>query len=891
MDVIRFVLIGLGAGGLYALVAQGMVLIYRGSGVLNFAQGAFVMVGAYVYYAVSVQGGQPLWVGLLAATAAGAVLGGLVHLVIMRRMRHASALLRVVATLAVLMVLQSVAVLVFGVDIVSVPSLLPTESVELLPGALVGIDRMILLLLGAASTAILWAVHRYTAFGRATSAVAENQRAAASLGHSPDRIATINWAVGSGLAALAGAFIAPITFLQPTQLALLVIPALAVGLVANFTSFPMVFAAALGLGVVESLMTRYVTVPGLAQSVPFVIVVVVLVLRGRALPLRSHVLDRLPAVGSGRIRLVPTLVTFAVLVLLLTQVFSVRWVDAFTVSMGLAVLCLSVVLIVGYAGQLSLAQYVLAGIGAFAAAWLMARAGWGFLPAAVAAIVATMVVGLLVALPALRTRGINLAIATLGLAVVLYAVVLNNFDISGGTTGLKVPPISLFGLDLNAIRHPQRYAVGAAVLLFVVAVALLNVRRGAAGRRMLAVRSNERAAAALGVSVFGVKLHAFAAAAGVAALAGIMLAFRSSNVVSAQFATFPSITVVAMTVVGGVGLVGGGIIGSTLLPGGVTTRILSGVDGLDAWLPLISGIVLLWILVTEPSGLWRMNVALVRRFLPARTPAAGVLDAAPADIERVPERILQVEGLRVTFGGVVAVADAGFEVRPGEVHGLIGPNGAGKTTVIDAVTGFVATAAGRVRLGDRDVTGWSPRRLAGAGLGRSFQSVELFDDLTLRENLAVACDRWSVWRYLTDFVAPGRIRLTGPALVAAREFDLAADLERQPTELSMGRRRLAAIARAAAASPSVLLLDEPAAGLSDAEARHLAALLRRLAADWGMGILLVEHNIDMVLAACDRVTVLTGGSVLVSGLPDEVRHDPRVLEAYLGSAAPADAPV
>ena len=499
-------------------------------------------------------------------------------------------------------------------------------------------------------------------------------------------------------------------------------------------------------------------------------------------------------------------------------------------------------------------------------------------------------------MPALRTRGINLAIATLGLAVVLFNVVLNNFEYSGGTSGIRVPSVTLLGLDLNAIRHPERYAVFAAVVLFAVAIALLNLRRGAAGRRLLAVRSNERAAAALGISVYGVKLFAFAAAAAIAALAGIVLAFRSSAVISAQFATFPSITAVAVTVVGGVGLVGGGIMGSTLLPGGLGSELLSEIEGIDAWLPLISGLILLWILVREPSGLWAVNVhaahrvgALMRRALPARprkpvpVPAPEPPAGETAAVERVPALTLRVDGLRVTFGGVVAVADAGFEVRPGEVHGLIGPNGAGKTTVIDAVTGFVAPAGGRVRLGDTDVTGWSPRRLASAGLGRSFQSVELFDDLSLRENLAVACDRWSPWRYLVDFVLPGRVRLTGPALAAAREFELQAEMEQKPAELSMGRRRLAAIARAVAASPSVLLLDEPAAGLSDAEAQHLARLVRKLAAEWGMGVLLVEHNIDMVLAACDRVTVLAAGAVLVSGTPDEVRDDPMVLEAYLGT--------
>lgn len=906
MDVIRFVLIGLGAGALYALVAQGMVLVHRGSGVLNFAQGAFVMVGAYVSYAASVRGGLPLVVGLLLAAAAGLVLGAVVHLLILRNMRHSSPLLRVVATLAVLMVLQAATVLVFGVDIVSVPSLLPTTVVEPIPGATVGLDRLVLFAIGLGSTVVLWAVYRYTAFGRATSAVAENQRAAASLGHSPDRIATINWAAGAGLAALAGAFVAPITNLQPTQLVLLVIPALAVGLVANFSSFPVVFAAAIGLGVLEALMARYVEIPGASASVPFVVVIVMLIVRGRGLPQRSHVLDRLPGVGSGRVRPVPVLVLFVVLVLLLTVVLPIRWVDAFTLSMGFAVLCLSVVLVVGYAGQLSLAQYVLAGIGAFVAARLMVSLGWGFLPAALASIAITMLVGLVVALPALRARGINLAIATLGLGVVLYNLVLNNFQLSGGTSGLPVRSISVFGLDLTAIRHPELYAVGAAVLLFAVGIGLLNLRRGATGRRLLAVRSNERAAAALGVSVVGVKLFAFAAAAGLAALAGIMLAFRSTTVISAQFAVFPSVTAVAVTVVGGVGLVGGGIIGSTMLPGGVGSMLLSEVEGLDTWLPLLSGLLLLWILVREPSGLWQLNVDLVRRIGARlrRAPAPGnataenaatppaAEHAAPGDAlgEPVEPAVLHVEGLRVTFGGVVAVADARFEVRPCEVHGLIGPNGAGKTTVIDAVTGFVPQAAGVVRIGEQDITGRSPRRIAAAGVGRSFQSVELFDDLTIRENLAVAADRWTWWRYLTDVVAPQATDLPPAARAAADAFGLHAELDRRPTELSMGRRRLAAIARAVAASPSVLMLDEPAAGLSDAEARHLAGLVRTLAADRGMGVLLVEHNIDMVLAACDRVTVLTAGSVLVSGTADQVRHDPRVLEAYLGTPDPGEDP-
>ncbi|MGW1546878.1 ABC transporter permease subunit [Streptomyces sp. NPDC002346] len=891
MDILRYVLIGLGAGALYALIAQGLVLVYRGSGILNFAQGGFVMVGGYAYYQAVVGFSLPRWLGLVFAVVVGAILGTLVQLLILKPMKEASALLKVISTLAVLMVLTSGAVLLYGSDLKAAPSLLPTGGIQVAPDVYVGADRMILFLLGAVSTAALWFVYRRTMFGRATGAVAENVRVAASLGHSPERIATVNWALGAALSALAGALVAPITYLQPQVLAMLVIPALAVGLIANFSSFPIVFASAIGLGVVESLMGRYVSAPGWSASVPFIIVVVVMVLRGRGIPLRSHVLDRMIDVGSGKVRIIPTLIVSAAMAWLVTSVFDTAWTNAVTVTIGFAILCVSIVLVTGYAGQLSLAQYVLAGFGALVAARLVADWEWPFLAALVGAVVVTALVGVLVALPALRTRGINLAIVTLGLAVVIYNIVLSNSDYSGGTSGVVVPPIQIFGLDVSGLLTPDRYAIMAFVLLVIVAVGVLNLRRGAVGRRLLAVRSNERAAASLGVSVFGAKLFAFGAAAGIAAIAGVVLTFRSFSVVTVNFDTFNSVVVVAMTVVGGAGYVGGGVMGGTLMPSGVGSELLSGIHSIESWLPLISGLMLLVILVQNPSGLWQVNVGLVkgiahklRRNKAEPTADAEDIGAAEAvKAEPVAPKRLSVSGLRVRFGTVVAVSDATFVVEPGTVHGLIGPNGAGKTTVIDAVTGFVPSdAGGTVDLDGTDLTRLSPQRRLKSGLGRSFQSLELFEDLTLRENLAIASENWSPVKYGADFVRPGRIQLNGAALAAAREFNLLDELDFRPGELSMGHRRLAAIARAVASTPSVLCLDEPAAGLSDPEAQHLAVLLRRLAKDWGMGILLVEHNIDMVLAACDEVTVLTAGAVLVNGTPDEVRNDPRVLSAYLG---------
>jgi sulfate-transporting ATPase len=756
---------------------------------------------------------------------------------------------------------------------------------------------MLLLVIGVATMLVLWALYRYTRFGRITSAVAENQHAAATLGHSPDVIATGNWALGGALAALAGCLIAPITFLQPTSLSLLIVPALAAGLIAGFSSFPIALAGALVIGVAESLMGRYVQEPGWGASVPFIAVIVVLVVRGRGLPLRSHVLDRLPAVGSGNVRPVPTLILFLVMALLLVQLFPVRWVDAFSVTMIFVILCMSVVVVTGLAGQLSLCQYVLAGVGALTAARLSASWGWSFPLAVGGAMAVTMALGAVVALPALRTRGLNLAIVTFGMATVIYALVLNNSEYTGGDTGIRVKPPTFFGWSINPIRHPERYAFITLSTLFLAALMLCNIRRGAVGRRLIAVRSNERAAAAAGVNVYSAKVYAFVVASALASVAGVLSSFRNTNVLAGSFSVFPSINIVGMTVVGGVGSVGGAVFGATLLQGGVGSELLRNFHGIEKYLPLAGGLILLHILRTDQNGLFSMNVHLAKQvskpFVALYHKARRGIVASDAESEptlevdsTIPEmvtpKVLRVEGLTIAFGGVVAVNNVSIEVRPGEVHGLIGPNGAGKTTVVDGITGFVSPRSGRITLDGVEINRWSPRRRARVGVSRSFQSLELFNDLSVAENMAVACDRGHWTKFLTDIVRPGRVKLSSTAIAALREFELEADANAKPDSLPFGRRRMVAIARAVAAGPSVILLDEPASGLGDVESEELARFIRSLAKTRGMGILLIEHNIDLVLSVCDRVTVMATGSVLTAGTPEEVRVDPEVLTAYIG---------
>ena len=240
--------------------------------------------------------------------------------------------------------------------------------------------------------------------------------------------------------------------------------------------------------------------------------------------------------------------------------------------------------------------------------------------------------------------------------------------------------------------------------------------------------------------------------------------------------------------------------------------------------------------------------------------------------------------LYVRYGGVVAVNDVSFTVTPGRITGLIGPNGAGKTSVIDAVTGFTRTAAGSVLLDGQELVGLSATKRARAGLSRSFQSLELFEDATVLDNLRAASDPRDRWSYLRDLVYPVAPPLPGEVVAAIREFRLEDDLLRIVQDLPYGQRRLLAIVRAVATQPSVLLLDEPAAGLSDVETAELAHLVRRLADDWGIAILLVEHDMTFVMSVCDDIVVLDFGTQISAGTPQEIRRDPAVIAAYLGES-------
>ena len=894
-EFLQFAILGLGAGSAYALLAQGIVLVYRGSGVVNFAQGAIAMVGAY--FSLETLQRDHDW-GLVPAFLVATVVAGLIglafQLLVLRWLTNAAPIVRLAATLGLMVILQAGVQQYYGSTPIRVRAFLPDDAYHW-GGVVVQQDRMILLGIAVVSTAALWAWTTFTRVGLAITAAAEHERAAAALGWSPQRLATLTWTVGGALAGAAGILVAPLTGLTPSAFVVIVtVSALAAALLGGFRSFPLTLLGGLLLGVGESLVVLYQdglrdllgmeTLTGVNRAVPFAVILVVLVVRGKGLPLRSHVSERLPKLGSGEIRWAGVILGVLVAVGIIAA--GGDWLRSLTLTLAAAVFLLSIVVLTGFAGQLSLAQYTVGGLGALFAARLVGQAGWPLVPAALVSVVAVIVIGVVFALPALRTRGVNLAVVTLGLGFTIQEMVFNNPTFTGDKLegSVKINQLSLFGLEVTPTRYPERWALLCLVALVLCALMVANLRRSRTGRRLIAVRTNERAAASLGISVFAVKIYAFAFAAGLAAVAGILLGLRNTAVTYLEFNVFASINAVVQTVTGGLGFVLGSVIGALMAPGALFSRLLSGL----ALAALLGGVILIVTLLTNQNGIADMISRGLRSVpglstLGTRKKGRGHQLSDESPTGSVTPTPLIVRGLTVRFGGVVAVDGVDLDVAPGQVVGLIGPNGAGKTTVIDAITGFVSPAAGQLTLGDNNITGWSTARRSKGGLRRSFQSLELFEDVTVGENIHAGADE-STWRtWVTDLIRPGRHPLSPSASTVVRDFELENDLDKLPGELSYGRRRLVGIARAVASAPSVILLDEPAAGLDDAESRELAVAIRHLAVQRGAGVLLVEHDMGLVMSTCDRIVVLEAGRVIASGTPDEIASSPAVRDAYLGT--------
>jgi branched-chain amino acid transport system permease protein len=575
---------------------------------------------------------------------------------------------------------------------------------------------------------------------------------------------------------------------------------------------------------------------------------------------------------------------------LVANTFQLRVVMLFLIY-GLVALGLNI--LVGLAGLVSLGQAGIYAVGAYTAAILSVTYGWGFVPVILVAMTLTGACGVMLAYPTVRVRGIYLAVITIAFGLIVQNIVIDWRDVTGGTLGISnIPRIDL---GMGELTTEGLYYLFAAVL-FLAFILHHNVTTSRFGRAMRAVAQSETAAKALGIHPTTMRVMAFTIAAVYAGLAGALYAYLNRYVNPDTFSFADSIRFLLMVILGGAGTTLGPLVGA-----GVLTWIPNLLQEFGRWQLFAYGALLAIVIFVLPKGImgtladwagWLVNrgkaEARTPGSWPKRSPEADALMALPNEPSQAGVPVLQTSGLTIRFGGLTAVDAVGVTVTRATVHAIIGPNGAGKTTFLNAASGFYQPTEGTIRLNDTAIGGQRSDLIAKAGLTRTFQNTELFGDMTVAENILVGLDT----RYRTGLVGtvlrlPGyfkeELAMRARAALLLDYVGLAAFAGETAKNLPFGHQRRLEIARALALAPEVILLDEPAAGLTHGEIEDLIALIRDLKR-LRLTTILVEHHVDMIMAVSDHVTVLDYGEVIASGPPDAIRDDPRVIEAYFGTA-------
>ncbi len=810
------------------------------------------------------------------------------QLLIFRPLRRAPLVAKIIASLGLLALFQSLLIQHFGRDSRSESPLFPATQIHM-GGLSFPEDRLWIAGLALVLAAAVTLVYRRTLLGLATRALLEDEAALTLSRWSPGRLAVANVAGGIMLTTavmIVGASISP---LDPTSVGLLVVPGLTAMLVGRLVNVlpAALFGLLLGMtqGELSFLTTKawwptWISSGGVTDAVPLIVIILVLVLRGRSLPsragLESESLPRVPP--AMRLR---TIGGIGVVVVLGAPFFAPALRLGLATSMAFAVLALSLVVIVGMIGQISLGQLAIAGI----AAEVLVRytASWPFPTGLIVASVMAAVMAVVIGSPALRVRGAQLAVLTLAGAAAVQSLVLNNAESSGTGADVASPTIGPLDLSSQVGAHTGRlqfvYAVLVLLLLSCAGTSMLI--RGSLGRRFLAVRGNEQASASIGIGVARTKMLALGIAGFLAGVGGCLLAYVDQTVSASAFGVFLGVILLVYAYIGGITGVGGALYAGAIAPGGILFVWVSEHWTIGPQYDTVAAIGLILIAVLHPHGFadaMRVVLQAARRRFGRELSRGSALTLPSAHLEPPAPARLVVRGVTVRYGGVIAVDDVSLEVAPGEIVGLIGPNGAGKTSLLDALTGFTR-ANGSVALGERMLTGLAPHRRYAAGLGRTWQTGQLFEDLTVFDNARVArptrANAGSP-RRTSDADAASAMRLLGICDLAAK----------RPGEITGGQRKLVGVARALAGRPSVLLADEPAAGLDTFESRQLGEHLIAVAKS-GVGVLLIEHDLALVLSICDRIYVLDRARLIASGTPDQIRQDPAVVRAYIGESQDA----
>ena len=807
--LLPFVILGITAGSVYGLTGTGLVLTYKTSGIFNFAQGAVATAGAYVFYILhdDVLHLPAVPVALICVLVVGPVLGlGLEAMA--RRLADASATMQVVATIGVVLLVQGFFSATFGTLARTFPPWLPQHTVEI-GGVFVGEDQMIITGLALAATIALFLFFRKTRLGLAMRGVVDNPELLDLGGTSPAAVRRWAWIIGSSFAVLAGILLAPTLNLDATVLTLLVVQAFGAAAIGRFSSLPLTYAGGLVVGIAASVATKYVVtssaaLAGLPASIPFIVLFLVLVFTPRS-KLAGRRVSRprpVPAYAApARVQIGGAVVLGAVLVIVPHLVNAAQlpyWSDGMTQ----VILFLSLGLLVRTSGQVSLCQAAFAAIGATTMGHLTAGFGlpWGV--ALLLAGLAAVPVGAFIAIPAIRLPGVFLALATFGFGVTMEQMGYPLWLMFGSSSlGQAVSRPAFAQGDVAYYYLMVVLAAGAGLLVMWLV-------RSRLGRLLRGLADSPVALATHGTSVMVTRVLVFCISAFLAAISGAAFGGVVHTVTSTDFASFSSLTFLALLVI----MPGrepwyafGAAFALVVLPSWISTGAT-----VDDWLNVLFGVAAVQVALGFVPRSRRLQ-ALADRIGGRRPAVAGPAGPGPAVTvtkaeapartgrpARAPAAGLDLAHVTVRYGGHVAVNDVSLTAPVGRITGLIGPNGAGKTTLFNVASGLVRPAAGTLRLHGADMSALDPAGRARHGLGRTFQKMELFDSLTARENVSLGREAGQAghrpWQHLAETRTESRSR--GAAADQAMALAGIADLADRPVAaLSTGQRRLVELAR------------------------------------------------------------------------------------------------
>ncbi len=918
---------GLVNGMVFGLLALGVVLVYRSTRVINLAVGNMGLPASGLMSVMVINYGFPYWAALAIALLTGTVIGAAVERAVIRRLFDAPRVIVLVATIGLAQLMQAVLAALPDIDVAKgnrFPVPLGFTWDDVFGLRITGPKLTILVVVPVLAFGLAWFLNR-TVFGQTVQASASNADLARMSGIDPKMVQLFVWTVAGLLSSVSllllsgnrGA-LTGMANLGPNTMT----RALAAAVIAGMASFPRALIAGLVIGVVQAhVQFNFLGQSGLIDFLLFVVVAIAVAFQSRGVAenegsfsfsaRRRPIPERLREVWWVRHLSTTACGVLLAIAVVLPMIVTLPSRHLLYASiLGFAICALSMTIVTGWAGQLSLSQMAFAGVGALIAAgfnrglevglgfgeWHLATLSIPRVPYVVSMLLASVVAGVvaaLIGLGALRVKGLLLAITTFAFALAAQQYVFKRPAFNGGfRQSIPFRRGSVGPLDLSSQRSYYYFCLAILIVLLLV---VRQLRSSGIGRTIISVRENEYTAAAYTVGPSRTKLMAFALAGAIAGLGGALLGGLVQNIPYSDrlFQIGDSLRLVSMVVIGGLGTIMGPVIGALW------------VVGLPAFWPendlvplFTSSIGLLILLLYFPGGLiqiaYSTRDALLRiadaRLGPAdtsRVTAPPAVAIGGGDRPAIDGPAIAVSDVSVTFDGLRAVDGVTLEARPGEVVGLIGTNGAGKSTLMNAIGGF-APSEGTVEILGQDASSMGSANRARLGLGRTFQAARLFPELTVRETVQVALEA----RGRTGLVSTALFLPTATRAERAKRSE-ADDLigflglgrygDAFVADLSTGTRRIVELAGLLALDARILCLDEPTAGIAQRETEAFGPLLKQIQQELGATMVVIEHDMPMIMALSDRVYCLEAGQVIAEGTPDEVRNDPKVIASYLGT--------